>query len=70
MPRASNTSLEIEGHLYHQVPQYSKTVDDLKLYLNLICKFNNAHTMKRAKKQAAIKEDINYVLEELWGLIP
>ena len=69
MPRNSGTSLELEGHLHQQAPQHTTTAD-LQLYFNLIYKFNNTHILTRDKKQAAIKEDIKHVLEQLWILTP
>ena len=63
MPRAAGTSLDIEGHLYQQVPQ-SATIANLQLYFKIF-KFNNTRVITRAKKQAVIKEDIKHALEKL-----
>ena len=69
MPLTTDTTLELEGHIHQQSPQYV-TTEHLQLYFNLIYKFNKTCTMVRAKKKAFIKEEIKHFLEELCGLPP
>ena len=68
MHRTTDTSFDLKRHLHHQVPQSASIVDP-QLYFKCF-KFNDMHAMPRAKKQAATKEDVTYVLEEIWGLTP
>ena len=68
MPLTEDTALELEVNLHQQAPQ-SATKADLQLYFK-IHNCIDMCMMTRAKKQAAIKEDIKHFLEEIWALTP